>query len=172
MSSSFKCATCGQEHSGLPFDYSFGLPDEVFELDFLSRYQRTRSNSDLCTLDGSRFFIRGLIPLPFLDSTDEFGWGIWVEVSRGDHDKYLGGYYEDLSGEPRFSGKLACSIPGYSETLGIDVEIAFGAKGQRPSFHVAASLPHALADDQHKGLTPARHHELLEAVGHFKRHTA
>ncbi|MBK7616645.1 MAG: DUF2199 domain-containing protein [Burkholderiales bacterium] len=118
MPTSFLCATCGKEHSGLPQDYSFGLPDEVYELDFISRYLRVRSNSDLCTLDDSRFFIRGVIPLPFQDSDEEYCWGVWVEVAAKDHDKYVRGYADDLSAEPSFPGTLANSIPGYHETLG------------------------------------------------------
>lgn len=172
MPTSFKCATCGQEHDGLPQDYSFGLPDEVFELRFLERYRRSRSNSDLCTLDESRFFIRGVIPLPFRSSDEEYCWGVWVEVSQADHDKYVLGYDEDLSSEPSFNGRLANSIPGYEETKGLAVSAKFGAQGQRPSYSLDPSLTHKLASDQNTGITEERHHEMLEAVGHFARHAA
>ncbi|MBK6471234.1 MAG: DUF2199 domain-containing protein [Betaproteobacteria bacterium] len=172
MSTSFVCATCGQEHSGLPQDYSFGLPDEVFELDFISRYLRARSNSDLCTLDESRYFMRGVIPLPFQDSGEEYCWGVWVEVSREDHDKYVRGYHDDLSAEPSFPGKLANSIPGYEETLNLPVTAKFGEPGRRPNYFIGAAAQHKLGADQQTGITAARHHEILKAVGHFKRHSA
>ena len=48
---SFTCGTCGQEHPGLPTDYAFGLPDDIYSLQYLERYKRSRSNADLCTLD-------------------------------------------------------------------------------------------------------------------------
>ncbi len=172
MSSSFVCATCGQEHSGLPQDYSFGLPDEVFDLDFLSRYQRARSNSDLCTLDDSRHFIRGVIPLPFQTSEEEFCWGVWVEVSREDHDRYVRGYYDDLSAEPSFPGKLANDIPGHGGTLGLPLTVRFGEPGKRPNYYFEAAPVHPLAQDQLHGITAARHHDMLEHVGHFNRHSA
>lgn len=156
----------------MPKDYSFGLPDEVYELGFLPRYLRARSNSDLCTLDESRFFIRGVIPLPFRDSSEEYCWGVWVEVPREEHDKYVRSYDDDLSAEKAFQGRLANRIPGYAETLGIPVTVRFGTKGQRPSYQVEESLDHTLAIDQHEGITSARHHELLEAVGHFDRDDA
>lgn len=169
MAESFVCATCGQRHPGLPLDYSFGLPDEVYNLDFISRYLRTRSNSDLCTLDESRFFIRGVIPIPFEASGEEYCWGVWVEVSRDDHDKYVRGYYEDLSSEPSFSGRIVNQIPGYVDTIGLLVAVRFGAAGQRPSYYVDASTFHVLAVEQQRGITATRHHEMLDGVGHFKR---
>lgn len=172
MPTSFKCATCGQEHSGLPQDYSFGLPDEVYALGFLPRYLRSRSNSDLCTLDESRFFIRGVVPLPFQASNEEYCWGVWVEVSRDDHDKYVRGYNDDLSLEPAFHGKLANSIPGYAETLGIPVTAKYGKQGQRPSYYLDELSSHSLAIDQREGITSERQHEMLEAVGHFDRMNA
>lgn len=168
MSSSFSCSTCGQEHSGLPQDYSFELPDEVYKLDFIAEYLHSRSNSDLCTLDESRFFLRGVIPLPFQASSEEYCWGVWVEVSREDHDQYVRGYNEDQSAQPSFVGKIA-NIPGYAETLGISVIAKFGTKGQRPSYYMDGSLSHGLAVDQRDGIDSTRHHEILSAVGHFKR---
>lgn len=172
MSTSFICATCGQEHSGLPQDYSFGLPDEVFELGYVERYLRARSNNDLCSLEETRFFIRGVIPVPFEGSEEEYCWGVWVEVSREDHDRYVRGYDEDLSAEPSFPGKLANDIPGYEGTLGLELRARFGARGQRPAYFFESSATHRLAQDQRKGITATRHHEMLESVGHFKRRGA
>lgn len=172
MTDSFVCATCGQEHSGLPLDYSYGLPDEVYGLSYLDRYLRCRSNSDLCALDESRFFLRGVTPLPFTDSEGEFCWGVWVEVSREDHDKYVRGFFDDLSTEPSFPAKLANSIAGYGGTLGLSVLARFGATGQRPSFHFAAADQHQLAQDQRQGITAERHHDILHACGHFDRSAA
>jgi hypothetical protein len=172
MTTSFICATCGQEHSGLPQDYSFGLPDEVFELDYLAQYLRCRSNNDLCTLDESRYFIRGVIPIPFEASEEEYCWGVWVEVSREDHDKYVRGYDDDLSAEPSFAARLSNDIPGYGGTLGLPVTVYFSAMGQRPKYYLDATSEHPLARDQQQGINATRHHEILERLGHFERHSA
>lgn len=172
MPTSFICATCGQEHAGLPQDYSFGLPDEVFELEYLARYLRSRSNNDLCTLDEAKYFIRGVIPIPFQDSEEEYCWGVWVEVSREDHDKYVRGYDDDLSAEPSFPGTLANDIPGHGGTFGLPITARFGAPGKRPNYYLEASSAHPLARDQHQGISAVRHHEMLEGVGHFERHSA
>jgi hypothetical protein len=111
-------------------------------------------------------------PLPFQDSEEEYCWGVWVEVSRDDHDKYVRGYNDDLSAEPNFPGQLANSIPGYEETRHLPITAKFGASGQRPNYFVEATTQHKLATDQHTGITAAQHHEMLEAVGHFERHSA
>ena len=172
MSTSFICETCGQQHSGLPIDYSFGLPDEVFELEYLARYNRSRSNNDLCTLDEAKYFVRGVIPIPFQDSDEEYCWGVWVQVSREDHDKYVRGYDDDLSAEPSFPGTLANDISGHGGTLGLPVIARFGAPGKRPNYFLESSSAHPLARDQHQGINATRHHEMLEAVGHFQRQSA
>ncbi len=153
-------------------DYSFGLPDDVYALGYLARYLRSRSNNDLCTLDESRHFLRGVIPIPFESSEEEYCWGVWVEVSREDRDKYLRGFDEDLSAEASFPGRLANDIPGHGGTLGLPVIARFGAPGKRPNYYFEASSPHALARDQQVGISAARHHAILEAVGHFERSAA
>jgi hypothetical protein len=166
---SFVCGICDQEHSGLPLDYAFGLPDEVFALGYLDRYRRTRSNEDLCTLDERRFFIRGVLSVPFVESDQEFVWGLWVEVTRDHHDLYLAGYYEDLSDNAPFLGQLANEIPGYGACLGLPLDVQFRSGNDRPTFHVARSIEHPLSREQQGGITAARHHEILENVGFFDR---
>ena len=166
---SFICATCSREHPGLPTDYAYGLPDEVFSLSYLDRYRRTRSNADLCTLDDERFFIRGVLSVPFVASDEEFVWGLWVEVDREHHDLYLNGFFDDLSGHPRFEGMLANAIVAYDETPGLVVTVQFSAGDQRPSFHFPEDTAHLLAREQRGGITPERHHEILERVGFFDR---
>ena len=165
---SFVCATCGQRHPGLPTDYGFRLPDEVHALSYVDSYLRSRSNADLCTLDEGRHFLRGVIPIPMVESDAEFGWGVWVEVSRESHDTYVQAFEADLSTHHRVVGRLANNIPGYGGTLGLEVEIQFQNEGARPSLYFPASSLHALAHEQRNGISHKRHHDILEAVGFFK----
>lgn len=60
-----------------------------------------------------RFFLRGVAPLSFNESEAEFCWGIWVEISQEDHDKYVRGFRDGLSVEPGFATKLANNTAGY-----------------------------------------------------------
>jgi hypothetical protein len=164
---SFKCATCGELHEGLPTDFGFRLPDEVHALGYLEQYQRTRSNSDLCTLDGSRHFIRGVLPLPIQETDDSFGWGVWAEVEAQCHDSYMLTWDEPGEGMAPFTGKLANDLPGYEGTLGLAVEVQFGPAGQRPTLRVAQGVMHALALEQRSGISRKRHHDIIEATGFF-----
>ncbi len=168
-SESFTCATCGKQHPGLPLDYGFGLPDEVYTLGYVEQYLRSRSNKDLCTLDESRYFLRGVIRVPFVDSSEEFCWGIWVEVSKAAHDTHAQGFEADLSQLPRYDAKLANELRGSGGTLGLAVEVQYSAGNERPAFHFPRSATHVLARDQREGIDSARHHEMLEAVGYFAR---
>ena len=67
----FRCGTCGRVHPGLPTEWGFREPDEVFALSYIAKYLRTRINADLCTLDDSRYFLRGLLGLPFTEASGE-----------------------------------------------------------------------------------------------------
>lgn len=165
--SSFTCSTCGQVHPGLPTDYGFRLPDEVHSLAYLERYARSRSNADLCTLDESRYFIRGVILVPLTESGDDFCWGIWAEVDKATHDHYAAGFDEDSILGYTARGTLANTIPGYSETSGLEVEIEFQNANSRPRYLLLANPMHALAHEQRGGISIKRHHDILEAVGHF-----
>ena len=167
-SPSFICRTCGQEHAGLPTDWAFKRPDEVHELSYLDEYRRCRLNADLCTLDEARYFLRGLVELPFTEQTDAFRWGIWAEVSHEAHDTYLDGFNSDMSQHPPLSGTLANCIPGYPETIGVPVEVHLQEMTSRPQFRFPPAVQHALAHEQRLGISSRRHHDILVEVGFFK----
>jgi hypothetical protein len=139
-------------------------------LDYIAKYLRTRINADLCTLDESRYFLRGHLHLPFVAGGD-FGWGVWVEVSHDHHDVYAGQIVAEAEGEPttqyRLEGRLANAIPGYRKTLGVPVHVLLREAKQRPSLWLPSGARHALAREQAGGISAARHHELLEACGYF-----
>jgi hypothetical protein len=168
----FRCGTCGRDHPELPAEWGFREPDEVFALPYIAKYLRVRINPDLCTLDESRYFLRGHLRLPFTDG-GEFGWGVWVEVSHDHHDVYAGQIVAEAEGEPttqyRLEGRLANAIPGYRKTLGVPVHVLLEEGRQRPSLWLPTRSRHALAREQAGGISAARHHELLEACGYFAR---
>jgi hypothetical protein len=168
----FRCGTCGRVHPGLPTEWGFREPDEVFALPYIEKYLRTRLNADLCTLDESRYFLRAYLTLPFTEASGEFGWGVWVEVSRDHHDVYAGQIVCEAECEPstqyRLEGRIANAIPGYRTTLGVAVDVLLGEAGQRPSLWLPSRSRHTLAREQVGGISAARHHQLLEACGYFE----
>lgn len=166
---SFICETCGERHEGLPTDFGYRLPDEVHALSYLDRYRRTRSNSDLCTLDETRHFLRAVLSVPMPETDEEFAWGVWVEVSAEGHDLYVEKFNQAAEGEPRFAGTIANAVPGYEAVLGQSVEVQLGKKDQRPTLHFPASSTHALAIEQREGISRKRHHTILESTGFFNK---
>lgn len=169
----FRCGTCGRVHPGLPTEWGFREPDEVFALPYMAKYLRTRINADLCTLDESQYFLRAYLTLPLTDGGGEFGWGVWAEVSHDHHDVYAGQIVCEAEGEPptqyRLGGRLANAIPGYRTTLGVAVDVLLGGAGQRPSLWLPGRSRHTLSREQARGISAGRHHQLLEACGYFER---
>lgn len=163
MTSSFLCSTCGEAHDGLPTDYGWQLPDDVWAIPASERPERARFNSDLCQF-GTRFFIRCVLKLPFNEQPDHYGWGIWVEVAEPAFCRYVELYDKDGSAEPPVLGNVANAMPGYPPTLGLPVVVQFQNSTSRPRVAVRAN-DHPIAAEQANGIDNRRHHEILVATG-------
>jgi len=160
-SQGFQCAQCREWHDSLLSDVGFELPDVVWQLEFLDRYRRARFNSDLCTLDESRYFIRAMLSVPLQYADDHFGWGLWVEVDKAHHDLYVERYHQGGDAIPAFSGTIANDIETYPGLIGEVVSIKpFDA--HRPTLRFPEGAVHPLAREQREGLSLARHHEIAE----------
>lgn len=164
---SYVCPNCGKEHDGLPTDWGFRFPDEVHGLPLLDQYRRTRSNNDLCTLDESRYFIRGLLSIPFFYQEGDFSWGVWIEVDREVHDFYLAHFHDDHAAGTKAKGLLANDIPGFEELAGQALDVELRDSRSRPSLIFPVAFDHPLATDQRTGIPFSRHHEFLELCGYF-----
>lgn len=81
LSNSFFCKTCGDTHEGLPTDHGWTLPDVVWSIPEADRSSQAKFDADCCQL-GDRFFIRGILKLPFNEQPGYYGWGVWVELSE------------------------------------------------------------------------------------------
>jgi len=166
MTSSFVCSACGETHEGLPTDYGWQLPDIVWAIPEAERSICAKFNGDLCQF-GDRRFIRCLLKLPFLGRIDDYyAWGIWVELSEADFQRYVELYEEDGRNEPKVPGTIANAVPGYAITIGLPVMVQFQDSSSRPTVHVPPSSRHDLADEQLAGLDDHRYHEILAAIGH------
>ena len=158
----FVCSICGQEHSGLPTDQAFTLPDDVWAIPEQERSEAARFTNDLCQF-GDRYFIRGVLEVPFKKSDNFFGWGVWAEVEWPVFERYLEMYEKDGFSEPRHNGVLANNLRAYPESLGLPVLIQFRESTKRPSFHMADDNS-AVFNEQHDGIDDARYHEILETL--------
>ena len=83
--SKFVCGTCGNEYVSLPMNLAYRKPLDYIETSEAQRAERVWIDDDLCVIDGERFFIRGVLPLPVREGDDveeEFRWGVWSALIR------------------------------------------------------------------------------------------
>jgi hypothetical protein len=163
MSDHFVCSVCGKEHVGLPTDHGYKLPDDVWAIPEPERMTRAKFTPDLCQL-GERYFIRGVLRVPFSEAEGDFGWGVWTEVAWPTFERYLKLYEEDASAEPPHAGTLANAIPIYEGTLGTPVLIQFQNQRSRPSIHLMRDDDSSLAVEQRNGISNARFHEIIDQI--------
>jgi len=80
------CSVCGKEHDALPSDMAYKRPGGYFEVPPDERNKRVwfdaEVNPDLCVIDGSKFYLRGVLAVPIQGEADEFRWGTWAQVEE------------------------------------------------------------------------------------------
>jgi len=159
----FLCSICGKEHQGPVTDWAYKLPDAVWALPDEERAEKAKFTEDLCQL-GERYFIRGILPIPLIGTSDDFAWGAWAEVKWPIFQQYLKLFDKDGSAEPRVEGLLANKLPGYANSIAMPILIQFEDPKSRPSMHCRAEDKSRLAREQRAGIDQARYHEILEAI--------
>ena len=155
----FRCATCGEEHEGLP-DLGFDTPDPYLEVPEDEREARTELTPDRCVVrDGERedFFVRGVIEIPVHGQDEPFGIGAWVSQSRANYERYAA----DEAMEPTF-GWLVNRIAPYGETTFLlKTRVCFRQEdGLRPTLELEPTR-HPLAVEQREGISLARAWEIV-----------
>lgn len=80
----WKCGSCDEWHTGPCLDFSYDAPiywrkqDEANSHQSKNREQlRTFLNDDYCSIEGRDFFVRGIIHLPIVGTTETLRWGVW-----------------------------------------------------------------------------------------------
>src|SRR5688572_1647140 len=107
----YRCATCGEIHDSVP-DLAFQWPDPYFGVPEPERKERVRATSDVCAIDDEDFFMRGVILIPILGLSEQFGLGVWVSQKRENFQAYLDNFDTPAIGP--FFGWLSSTqrIPG------------------------------------------------------------
>jgi len=158
----YVCQCCGKSHEGLPLDIAFGKPGA-----YLALTPRQRKTSvlteDICTIGKKRFFIRGCLTVPIIDTAGVFVWGLWAEVTAQIFDRYQ--QLSKVDGTKELPAFGALSVEREQLLRGIDqlpVMIRFNEAGKRPTLVLEASN-HWLFRDQRNGVTLHRLHQMLHA---------
>jgi len=81
MTDELTCSQCGKVHPLADSELAIGLPDAIFALSKEERSGRCQIHTDVCVLDGERFFLRGLLPLPVHGRAQAYRVGVWAEIS-------------------------------------------------------------------------------------------
>jgi hypothetical protein len=157
----FTCSTCGRYHEEELRDVRTELPGEIFDLPEKERERRAHVGSDFAELDGTRFYVRGLLSIPILHEGAEFGWGVWVRVEE-QVGAALREHWTDEGAVGRtFDGELAVELPAYGSTLGLAGTLRLRSVDLLPAFELA-EVGHSLGLEQRHGISLERARELAD----------
>ena len=166
MSDYTACDCCGEYHPIDEHELLFRLPDEIFKLSDEDRDTRCRLIDELAILDETRFFIRGVLPLPVRHRTRPYHLGLWAEVSREDFTRIFELWGDPAqSTEPALSGSLATAVPLHPETIGLRVAIQLVGTNLRPVLFLVP-LEHSLFHEQSRGIHVHRAFEYAHRESH------
>ena len=158
------CQCCGKQYHTLLYAYALDEPDPWRSVPEAERKQRGLLTSDLCTIDGMEFYLRGRIIIPVTGTRDVFIWGVWVSISKKSFDRIQELWDVKIrENEPPFYGWLSNDIPIYPKTFYLKCSIQLKNDGRRPSFELE-STDHPLAIEQRNGITVERIKDIASKV--------
>jgi len=122
---------------------------------------KTFLNSDFCAITDENFFVRGLIRLPIIGTSEHFCWGVWGSLSRENFQVLLNKNKDPKRVElpPMFSW-LSSQISEYPDTLNLKMYARIQKPGQRPYFELEPSR-HLLSQEFLAGITAERVKEIM-----------
>jgi hypothetical protein len=157
-SMTYTCPICGNQYDSLP-DIASNRPDQYWGIPERERSERVFLNSDICVIDNEDFFIRGVIKIPILGTSDNFGFGVWVSQKKENFQKYLDDPKSNEIGP--FFGWLCTHLSYYrEETFLLKTMAHFQAGNLRPLIELEPTA-HPLSIDQKKGITLGKAWEIV-----------
>jgi hypothetical protein len=169
----WKCGNCEEWHTGSCLDFGYAEPiywgkEQEKESRWtnliprgIKRPSKTFLDQDYCSINDESFFVRGLIHLPIIGTSETFRWGIWGSLSCENFETLLKMDGDPKRAElPRMFSWLSCRIPEYPDTLHLKMHAHIQEPGSRPHFQLGPS-DHPLAQEYHHGITPERVKEIM-----------
>lgn len=167
----WQCGSCEEWHYGPCLDFGYAAPfywgdenDAKNRPDALKppfkRLPKNFLDEDFCIVNDG-YFIRGIINLPIIGTTETLRWGVWGSLKRENFQKLL----TEIDGPkrvelpPMFSW-LSNSIPDYPETLNLQMYAHIQELGERPTFELEPT-DHPLSVEYYEGITPERVKEIM-----------
>ena len=132
-----ECQCCGEMVPASNMELTFRRPDVIAALSEEERDERCKHDDDSCELDGNRFFIRGLVPLPVQESAQPYCLGAWVEISKSDFKKVEQLWNDgNQADEKPISGVLANEIPLTEGTKDCVITLQLTGPKSRPDIMI------------------------------------
>jgi hypothetical protein len=164
------CSVCGEWHDEMPMNIAFIGPEPSLIASAEENGISIERSSEWYVI-GDMGFIRAILNVPVVDApTDEaerFCWGVWVIVRGQDFQRIIvdtwgAGMPEE---EPMPVGYLGNEVPGYPNTLFMEVDVDARSATQRASVFLKDGT-HPLAIEQRHGITMTRVQEINEQLYH------
>jgi hypothetical protein len=161
----FQCTSCHEWHDGLP-DIGFDAPLPYAELTDEEKETIATKSDDLCSIRDEDFFIRGVLMIPIAGTDAQFGWGVWVSLSRTNYEGYLELYDEpDPADEPSYFGWFCNRLPWYFDTWLLETTVHLRPYPERPRVELEPS-DHLLNVHQRHGIDLPTLQEILAVALH------
>jgi len=153
------CAQCGKEHPVSEMELTFRRPDVVAALDRRELEARVQENRNFCVMDGERFFVRVLLPLPVQGHEQSYCIGLWAEVDRPAFDRIYDLWETpDRGDEPPMNARLANEVPFAEGSLGMNADLQMMGGDSRPCVYLRPSQ-NPLYGEQQSGISTHRAYE-------------
>jgi hypothetical protein len=137
-------------------ELTFRRPDDAAKLSPEDRERLLQENADLCIIEGKRFFIRGVLPLPVESRELPYNIGLWVEVSQATFERVYDLWEsDDQLSEPAFAASIANEIPTSPGSIGHEAELHLAGPTVRPKVFLKTS-GHPLYAEQTRGIDAHR----------------
>lgn len=162
----YRCPSCSEKHAGLPA-LAYRLPDAIHALPDSEQLKRADLSSDLCTLDGNRFFIRSVLQLPIIDMPEMFDFGPWIETTVSDFARYAVHGQASTGANHTLPGWMANDLPLYPRSGGLPCAIAYGAGDSERPLVTIVDGDHPLARAQRHGIDLPRVRQLVSTMKGF-----
>ena len=169
----WKCGSCEEWHTGPCLDFGHDAPyhwpsnagdsnrtaNVPPESD--TEQRKTFLSPDYCAIDDQDFFVRGVIQLPIIGTTESLCWGVWGSLSRQNFETLLTmDQNPDRADLPAMFSWLCTRLPDYPDTLSLKMYAQIQKPNMRPHFELELT-DHLLSQEYHRGIAPERVKEIM-----------
>ena len=169
------CHGCKKENTINPMVFFTPSPLEYDLIPDDQKESRAKISSDLCSIDNSKYFVRGLLEIPISLFSPSFfslvqkkpklskvlSLGVWLNIPSSDFYNLVAGWKEEKN--LNIKGTIANDLPFYGKTSGLSATMNTQVGGYRPKI-VLAQSNNALATDSQSGISMVRFVSFLEEI--------